>query len=166
MPCSQGKKPGASFYNLDDVSSSNEGENLGDNASSPSPSLPPTKRKCTKSAGPSMSNVSKSHCVSAGQGMSEMATSLASMVKAIKKKRAPKMQRALTPLPKLLQDPLERAIVTLEVDTAFSDDETMDIIDVFMANQAITRVYATLQTSQVCTNLVKCHLAKLRGESV
>ena len=41
--------------------------------------------------------------------------SLANMVKVVKKKRVPKT-RALTPPPTLPQDPLERAIVKLEVD--------------------------------------------------
>jgi hypothetical protein len=46
-------------------------------------------------------------------------------------KLAPKIPKA--PPPPLPQDPLERAIVTFEADAAFSDDETIDIIDVFMA---------------------------------
>lgn len=154
MPHTQSKKPGALFYDSDNVSSSDDGDNPGNNPSSPSPSPPPTKHKRTKNARPSASNASKSRRVSAGQGLSKMATSLTSMVKAIKKKREPKTPRALT------LDPLERAIVTLEADTAFSDDEMMDVIDVFMADPDIARVYATLQTSQVHTTLVQRHLAK------
>ena len=76
-----------------------------------------------------------------------MANSLASMVKVFKTKRALKTQRALTPPPTLLQDPLKRAVITLEADGAFSDDKMLDIIEVFMANQTFVAVYATLQTS-------------------
>ena len=94
-----------------------------------------------------MSHASRSCHVSAGQGMSEMANSLASMVKIFKTKRAPKTQRAPTPPPTLLQDPLTRAVITLEADGAFSDDKMLDIIEVFMANQTFVAVYATLQTS-------------------
>ena len=111
---------------------------MGNNASSPSPTPPPTKRRHTKSAGPSTSNASKLRRVSAGQGMTKMATSLADMVKVIKKKRAPKT-RVLTPPPTLPQDPLERAIVKLEVDAEFSNNEMMNVIDIFMADQDIAR---------------------------
>lgn len=97
--------------------------------------------------------------------MSEMATSLADMVKAIQKKRAPKT-RALSPPSRLPQDPLERAIITLEADAEFSDNEMMDVIDIFMADQDIARVYATLQTSRARTTLVQRHLAKLQEGSL
>ena len=110
-----------------------------------------------------MSHASRSHHVSAGQGMSEVANSLASMVEVFKMKRAPKTQRVPTPPPMLPQDPLARAVVTLEADGAFSDDEMLDIIEVFMANQTFVAVYATLQTSQACMSLVQHHLAKLWG---
>ena len=142
----QSKKASASFYSLDNNSSSNEVDNMSNNTSSPSPSPPPIKHKHTKSTRPSTSNASKSCYVSAGQGMTEMATSLADMVKIIKKKRALKT-RALTPPLRLPQDPLERAIITLETDAEFSDNKMMDIINIFMANQDIAKVYATLQTS-------------------
>ena len=66
--------------------------------------------------------------------MSEMATSLADMVKVIKKKGATKTQ-APTPPPKLPQDPLERVIIKLEADAEFSDNKMMDMVDVFMADQ-------------------------------
>ena len=97
--------------------------------------------------------------------MTEMATSLADMVKVIKKKRVLKM-RALTPPPMLPQDPLERAIVKLEADAEFSDDEMMNVIDIFMADQDIAKVYATLQTSRACTTLVQHHLAKMQEGSL
>ena len=76
-----------------------------------------------------------------------MANSLASMVKVFKTKRVPKTQRVPTPPPALLQDPLMRAVVTLEADSAFSDNKMLDIIKVFMANHTFAAVYATLQTS-------------------
>ena len=129
------------------MSSSDEDNNFGINMSFPSPSLPPTKCKHTKSARPSTSHALRSCHVSAGQGMSEMANSLASMVKVFKTKRAPKTQRAPTPPLTLLHDPLTRAVITLEADRAFSDDKMLDIIEVFMANQTFVAVYATLQTS-------------------
>ena len=98
--------------------------------------------------------------------MSEMANSLASMVEVFKTKRAPKTQRAPTPPPTLPQDPLARAVVTLEADGAFSDDEMLDVIEVFMANHTFAAVYATLQTSRAHTSLAQRHLAKLRGGSM
>lgn len=93
--------------------------------------------------------------------MQEMATSLAGMVKAINKKRAPKTPMAPTQPMGLQQDPLERAIITLEADAALSNNEMMEANNIFMADKDIARVYATLQTSRACTNLVQCHLAKL-----
>ena len=98
--------------------------------------------------------------------MSEMAMSLTSMVKAIKKKRVPKMPKVPTPPPQLPQDPLERAIIKLEADSAFSNNEMMDVTDVFMADHNIARVYATLQTSQAQTSLVQHHLEKMHEGSV
>ena len=92
-----------------------------------------------------------------------MANSLASMVEVFKMKRAPKTQRVPNPPPMLPQDPLARAVVTLEADGAFSNDEMLDIIEVFMANQTFVAVYATFQTSQAHTSLVQHHLAKLWG---
>ncbi|KAF8271334.1 hypothetical protein EI94DRAFT_1698111 [Lactarius quietus] len=160
----QQKKPGSSFYNSDDFSSSID--EVGEDASSPSPSPPPTKCKHTKRAGPSTSNASKSHHMSAGQGMNAIAHSLGSIFKDMRKKRATKRTRALTLPPRLLQDPIERAIVTLEADVAFSNNEMMEVINVFITNKQIARVYATLQSSHVHTNLVTCHLAKLQEGSL
>ena len=97
--------------------------------------------------------------------MQEMATSLAGMVKAITKKRAPKTPVALILPMGLPQDPLERAIITLEADAALSDNEMMEAIDVFMADKDIARVYVTLWTTHACTNLMQRHLAKLREGS-
>ena len=162
----QGKKPGASFYDEDNPSSSNGDNDLGIMSSpSPSPSLPPTKRKQMKSTRPSTNNASKLRRVSAGQGMQEMAASLASVVDVIKKKRAPKTPRALTPPLRLPQDPLERAVITLEADAALSDNEMLEAIDILMTNEKIAKVYATLQTSQARTNLIQRHMAKLREGS-
>ena len=47
-------------------------------------------------------------------------------------------------------------------DTEFSDNEMMDVIDIFMADQDIAKVYATLQTSRACTTLVQHHLVKMQ----
>ncbi|KAF8256521.1 hypothetical protein EI94DRAFT_1711180 [Lactarius quietus] len=104
--------------------------------------------------------------MSAGQGMNAIAHSLGSVFKDMRKKRATKRTRALTPPPRLLQDPIERAIVTLEADAAFSDNEMMEVIDIFMTNEQIARVYATLQSSHARTNLVTRHLAKLQEGSL
>lgn len=97
--------------------------------------------------------------------MQEMAASLASVVDVIKKKRAPKTPRALTPPLRLPQDPLERAVITLEADAALSDNEMLEAIDILMTNEKIAKVYATLQTSQARTNLIQRHMAKLREGS-
>ena len=97
--------------------------------------------------------------------MQEMATSLAGMVKAITKKRVPKTPVAPILPMGLPQDPLERAIITLEADAALSDNEMMEAINVFMADKDIARVYATLRTTHARTNLMQRHLAKLREGS-
>ena len=87
-----------------------------------------------------------------------MAASLANVVDVINKKRA------LTPPLRLLQDPLERVVITLKADVALSDNdnEMLEAIDILMTNEKIAKVYATLQTSQARTNLIQRHMAKLQ----
>ena len=51
-------------------------------------------------------------------------------------------------------------------DAEFSDNEMMDVIDIFTADQDIAKVDATLQTSRACTTLVQHHLAKMQEGSL
>jgi hypothetical protein len=95
--------------------------------------------------------------------MSSINDTLGDIAKSIKKRKAARAAASrATALP---QDTLERAVIILEDDAAFSDNETMEVIDMFMADQEVVRVYASLQTAHTCTNLVMHHLAKLREGS-
>ena len=84
--------------------------------------------------------------------MSNLSESLTDIAKLIKKRCTAKAIAAAS-----LQGALERAIVILEADAAFSDDET--IIDMFMDDGEIARVYVTLQTSHACVRLLTHKLA-------
>jgi hypothetical protein len=91
--------------------------------------------------------------------MSSINDTLGDIAKSIKKRKAARAAASrATALP---QDALERAVIILEDDAAFSDNETMEVIDMFMADREVARVYASLQTAHTRTNLVMHHLAKL-----
>ena len=80
--------------------------------------------------------------------MSNISEKLLDIAKSIKKRQATRdaartaAQATAPPL-----DTLERAVIILKDDGAFSDHETMEVIDMFMADRELARVYATLQTS-------------------
>ena len=93
--------------------------------------------------------------------MSNISKKLSDIAKSIKKRQAARdaartaAQATAPPL-----DALEWAVIILKDDGAFSDHETMEVIDMFMADWELVRVYATLQTSHTRTNFVMHHLAK------
>jgi hypothetical protein len=95
--------------------------------------------------------------------MNNLNDTLSDIASSIKKRKA---ERAAAKAAALPQDTLKWAVIILKADAAFSNDETMQIIDMFMADQEVARVYASLQLSRMRTNLVVHNLAKMRGESV
>jgi hypothetical protein len=80
--------------------------------------------------------------------MSEMATSLSSMVKVMESRMELKTHEE-PKTPKLPENLQERVIAILEQDAAFSDNEFPEVIDHFIADPNFARVYyATPQTSR------------------
>jgi hypothetical protein len=164
---------GASFYGSETYSESDEDVTLA--------ILPtkPSKRKCTKSVAPPDLELEstpapsheprKMHRVSAGQGMSKMAKSLDAMAKAMEKKKIsipqPK-QEASSPTKglKLPTDPQEKAIVLLENDALFSDNEMLDVIEFFIAEPNIAKAYASIGTSSLRTNFLERRRAKWESQ--
>jgi hypothetical protein len=103
--------------------------------------------------------------------MTQMADSLRDVADEMKTRRESKAhereQTARQNLtPKLPDDPQERAIAILEQDATLSDNEMIQVIDYFMADRDLARVYATLQTSRARTSFLESRLAKLRGEAM
>ncbi|KAH9161924.1 hypothetical protein EDB89DRAFT_1913571 [Lactarius sanguifluus] len=164
----QNKEPGASFFGSDKYSSSEDDAAM--TVMTPAPCL--TKRKCVKSAEPSKSaqtsGPQKARCVTAGQGISDMADSLRDMVihmKTRKEEKTGTCKEPLTRTQKLPEDPQERAVAILEQDAEFSDQETLEIVGYFMADRDFARVYATFQSSHMCTGYLQHQLPKFRGKS-
>ncbi|KAH9030038.1 hypothetical protein EDB85DRAFT_1891771 [Lactarius pseudohatsudake] len=162
----QNKEPGASFFGLDRYSSSED-----DMPTAMTPAPRPTKRKHIKSAELSKSTETsgpqKAHCVTAGQGISDMADSLGNMVVHMKMRKEEKTgtyKEPLTWIQKLLEDPQERAVTVLEQDAEFSNQETLEIIGYFIADHDFTRVYATFQSSHMHMGYLQQWLLKFCGE--
>ena len=98
--------------------------------------------------------------------MTTISNSILDLSNSIKKRKAARAATSkATRADALPLDALERAIVILEEDAAFSDNETMEVIDMFMADQELAKVYVTLQASHKRSTLVVHHLAKRRGGS-
>jgi hypothetical protein len=102
--------------------------------------------------------------------MSEMATSLGSMVKVTESRMELKTHEE-PKTPKLPENLQERAIAILERDAALPDNEFLEVIDHFIADPNFARVYyATLQTrlTNACGippgSSVGSSLKMLRGE--
>jgi hypothetical protein len=67
--------------------------------------------------------------------MSSINDTLGDIAKSIKKRKAARAAASrATALP---QDALEWAVIILEDDAAFSDNETMEVIDMFMVDQEV-----------------------------
>jgi hypothetical protein len=154
-------EPGASFYGSDKYTTSDDDITT--------PALRLSKRKRDKSAGPAKSaraptnEPRKARRVSAGQGMTEVANSLAEMADAMKTKRESKA-RKLPSTSKIPGDPQERAITFLEEDLCFSDNEMYEIFNLFRADPDLANVYSTIKTSRMHPGFIQRHLVKVREE--
>ncbi len=100
--------------------------------------------------------------------MADMSDTLHDMVNYMQSRKEEKAGKQPSAT-KLQEDPQERAIAILQKDAPYSDNELMDVVDIFMADCDFTRVYATLDTSRMHTiflqRRLKKALKKARAES-
>ncbi|KAF8260972.1 hypothetical protein EI94DRAFT_1811008 [Lactarius quietus] len=97
--------------------------------------------------------------------MSEMAKSLSAMEKKKVSTLQPK-QEASSPTkgPKLPADPQEKAIVLLENDAPYSNNEMLNVIEFFIVEPNIAKVYASIGTSNLHTNFLERRRVKWESQ--
>ena len=97
--------------------------------------------------------------ISVGQEISRMAGYVRDMANTLRLEVERRESKAREP--KLPDDFQEKAIAILKQDAAFSDNEMMEIIDFFMVDRNLARVYTAI-SSRRRTGFLQYQLVKLR----
>lgn len=165
------KKPGVSFYDSDNLSSSDVSTmaclcgradfhsfmwfELQETAA-PVPST--FKQKRARSPAPTAENSNKLCRISAGQGMYKMAESMDKVANAMNPSSPPSKAKATS------SDPQAEAITYIESNGGLSEIEFVGAFELFLSDADFAKAYMRLQTDYARANVPRNRLAKLGGD--